>query len=811
MKRWLDDLRVALRSLLARPLFFLTAVATLALGLCALAAIFTVYDAVLLKPLPYAQADRIVRVTREQPPISEGPVARPVLQEWRERSADVFDAFGGYNATTMNLTGAGDAERLTASAVTPGFWQVFGHPIALGRAFGDEEENHDERVVVLSNALWRNRFGAAADIVGRAVVLNGESYRVVGVTAADFAYPMLTQIWLPTWLPSSNSGRGTNYLDVVARLRDGASIAAARQTLATVTSWEAKTWPDNHAGLEAEVEPLQQSLTGRFDQPLTMLLLASALVLLIACANLAGLMLARGQTREREFAVRRALGADRASLVRSVLAEAIAIAVAGALIGILAAQPTVRALMTLAPGLLPSAASPTVDIRVIAIVVLAALAALVIAGLAPAWRATRADPADTLRGGGRDAGGSRAQGRLRGMLVSAEIALAFMLLGGSALLIQSLRHLGDVDTGVRSENVLTASVAIPVPSSLPGEDMLTLLERIKATNGPRIDALLARVAALPGVAHVGLVDSLPISGGGGSNGSFRLAGQAIPDDQALVEFRFVSPDYFQALGIALLHGRVFDAHDGSEAGLGTRVLVNQAFVDHFLAGKDAIGQQFSQVLDDTPKTIVGVVGNARQFGLERVAQPEVYFPVRAYPNGDLSIAVRVDGDALAFAEPLRHALKELAPDVPVFSVRTMDEATRTTMAMRRFNLTLMSVFAGIALALAAIGLYGVIACSVGQRRREIGLRQAIGASAFDIHRLVLGSGLRMVAPGMGIGVVGAFALGRLIAAQLYGVGAADPFVLGAVVLALTLVAFCACAIPTLRAARVAPMEALRNE
>jgi predicted permease len=813
MTALLSDLRRAVRTLLSRPTFFLTATATLALGICALAAIFTVYDAVLLKPLPYADADRIVDITREQPPISGGPVALPVFQEWHERSTEVFDAFGAYSAATLNLTGSGEAERLTATAVTPGFWNVFGTPIVLGHAFGDDEENHDERVVVLSNALWRNRFAGAADIVGRDILLNDEHYRVVGVTAPDFAYPQLSEIWLPTWLPSSSNhrGRGTNYLSVVARLRAGTSIAAASQALAVVTAWEAQNWPDEHVGMKAELQPLQQRLTGRLGQPLSMLLLASGLVLLIACANLASLMLARGQTREREFAVRRALGADRGSLVRAVLSEAFVIAAMGALIGLLAAQPAVRALMRLAPHLLPSTSTPSIDGRVVAAIVCAALAALVLAGLAPAWRATRADPADTLRGGGRDAGGSRAQGRLRGLLVSAEIALAFMLLSGSALLIQSLRHLGEVDTGVRSENVLTANIALPIPVEQPGEEMLALFERIKAASGPRIDALLARVAALPGAAHVGLVDALPISGGGGSSGSFQLIGHPIPEEQTLAEFRFVSADYFQALGIPLLHGRVFDEHDGHDAGFGENVLVNQAFVDRFLPGTDAVGQRFSRLFYETPRTIVGVVGNARQFGLERAAQPEAYFPIRSYPNGEISLVVRVDGDALAFAEPLRRALKELAPDMPVFGVRTMDEATRETTAMRRFNLTLMSVFAGVALALAAIGLYGVIAYSVGQRRREIGLRQAIGANAFDIHRLVLASGLRMIVPGIALGVLGALALGRLIAAQLFGVGAADPVVLGGVVVALAAVAFCACAIPTLRAARVAPMEALRNE
>ncbi len=366
MNRLFADLRRALRAMLARPAFFLTSVATLALGLCALAAIFTVYNAVLLQPLPFADADRIVEVQRVQPPVSNGPVARPVFQEWRDRSSGQFDAIGAYVTTTMNLTGAGDAARLTACAVSPGFWSVFGTPLALGHAFGKDEENSNARVVVLSDAVWRNNFNGVAGIIGRDITLNGESYRVVGVTAPRFSYPLDAQIWLPTYLPSSTMGRGNSYLSVVARLRADTSVAAASEALASITNWEAKTWPDNHMGLSARLQTLQQNLTGDVHQPLTMLLLASALVLLIACANLTNLMLARGQSREREFALRRALGADRRGLIRAVLSEAVVIAACGTTLGLLAAQPAVRLLMSFAPDLLPTAGTPSVDMRVVA-------------------------------------------------------------------------------------------------------------------------------------------------------------------------------------------------------------------------------------------------------------------------------------------------------------------------------------------------------------------------------------------------------------------------------------------------------------
>ncbi|MEO8010413.1 MAG: ABC transporter permease, partial [Dokdonella sp.] len=552
---------------------------------------------------------------------------------------------------------------------------------------------------MLSDALWRDRFGANIDIIGRDIVLNATAYRVVGVAAADFAYPMDVQVWFPTHLPSNTYPRGSNYLNMVARLRHGVGIAAATQTLDGVAEWQAKTWSDNHHGLSSRVQLLRESLTGRFHQPLVMLLIASMLVLLIACANLANLMLARGQARAHEFALRRALGADNAGVARAVLAEGVVIAIAGVALGLLASQPVIRLLMALAPSSLPRTSIPVVDASVVFVVVIAALLAMLAASFAPAWHATRADPAEALRGSGRDTGGGRS--RLRAGLVSAQIALALTLLCGSALLIQSLRQLSEVDTGVASAHVLTARIALPVPAMQPGEETLAWFARVKAANGPRIDAIIAAVAALPGAATVGMTDTLPVSGiAGVGNGSIRLTGRDIPMSENLAAFRFASPDYFASLGIALRGGRQLDAHDGNDAGLGTHVLVNQSFVDHFLGGNEAsaLGQQIG-IIDDTMKTIVGVVGNVRQAGLEEAPRPEVFFPARAFPQSEMSLIVKVDGDALAFAAPLRRALKTLAPDMPVFSVRTMDEATRQTTLMRRFNLTLMSIFAGVALLL----------------------------------------------------------------------------------------------------------------
>ena len=804
-----DDLRIAWRALRGRPGFFITAVLTLALGIGAVAAIFTVYDAALLKPLPFANADRIVRVMRNQPPVTSSPISGPALLEWQERSTEVFSAMGAFVAETVNLTGAGEAERLGGYSVTPGFWEVFDKPLALGRAFGASEENANERVAVISDVLWRNRFDADAGILGRSVVLNGEPTRIIGVARPEFRYPSNAELWIPTFLPATDEGRGNSSYSPIARLRDGVSAEQAETVMRGITDWQARTFPDNHAGLSATVKPLSTLVTANVRAPLGVLLAASALVLLIACANLANLMLARAQARGQELALRRAIGAGRARLLRQVLAEALLIAAAGTVAALLIAQPAIDALLRLAPGLLPAYNSPQVDLRVVAITVAIALSTLLLFGVLPGWRAAGADPADALRGAARSQTGNRRQMRARALLVSAEIALALTLLAGAGLLIDSLRRLSEVDSGITSAQVLTARFSLPTPVQQPGESIEAWYARNKAVAEPQLAAIETRLRALPGVTGVAVSDTLPASGDTGWSGSFEVAGRSFEED-TLAVFRFVGPDYFRTFDIDVSAGRAFDASDGSGTMFPAQMLVNRTFVDQYLGGGDALGLQVT-MYDGSPKTIVGVVENVRQLGLDRETIAEAYFPARNAPMGELTVAVAVQGDAFALANPLREAMREAVPDAPVFSIRTMDEVMRATTQMRRFNMMLMSVFAGVAVLLAAIGLYGVIAYSVGQRRREIGLRQAIGASSGDIHRLILRSGFAMVLPGVIVGIGGALLLGRLIASQLYGVGAADPVVLGGVALLLACVALVACAMPTLRAARVPPMEALRSE
>lgn len=804
-----DDLRLALRAMRQRPGFFLAAVLTLSLGVGAVTSIFTVYDAVVLKPLPFKEADRIVRVMRKQGVVDYSPISVPMVDEWRQGGQAVFDGFGVYVPQTVNLTGDGDAARLEAYAVSPGYWDVFGMPIALGRAFGEAEENANERVVVIGDALWRNHFNADPAVLGRDIHLNGENWRVIGVGEAGFRYPSDAQLWVPTFLPAKTSGRGSNSWAPVARLAPGVDVAQAAAAMKAVTDWQAETFPDVHGDLSPRLERVRDLVGSRLRSPLAILLSASALVLLIACANLAGLMLARGQVRSQELALRRAIGAGSGRLVRQVLTESLVIACAGTLIALLIAPTAVQALLAMAPGLLPAYNAPSVDWRVAALTCAVALSTLLLFGLAPALRASRADPIDAMRGGARGQTGSRAQARARSALVAGEIALAMTLLVGAGLLIDSLRQLAAVDSGVaQPESLLAAGLSLPAPAMQPGEEFSDWVGRVRSELEPRIRALEERVAALPGARSVTFSNVLPGDGNIGWNGGMTIAGRDLPE-HALAQFRFVGPEFFSTAGVPVLQGRALSSSDGAGVFPDT-ALVNRTFVERYLGGGDALGAQVS-TYDGSPKTIVGVVEDVRQGGPDRAPDAEIYFPIRTVPVGDLALLVRVDGDALALAEPLRRAVREVAADAPVHTIRTMDSVLREPTALRRFNMSLMGVFAGVALVLAAIGLYGVIAYAASQRQREIGVRKAIGARGADIHAMMLRGALYMVLPGLLAGTLGALALGRFIASQLEGVGASDLRVLGFAALVLVIVSLVACLVPTLRAARVPPMAALRYE
>ena len=493
---------------------------------------------------------------------------------------------------------------------------------------------------------------------------------------------------------------------------------------------------------------------------------------------------------------------------QAILATSLIGALIGASTGLLVAKSAIAGLIALAPDLLPAYNLPSIDLRVVAATSFVAFSTVLISALFPAWSASTVDPIRALQGASRSQTASVKQMRARSWLVSIEIALAMTLLAGAGLLIGSLHKLGAVDSGVESNNVLTAQFSISTLTLQPGGDLMQWAGNATRALTPRLDAIEQRLGELPGVDSVALSFGLPASGNASWSSSFQVAGE--PKSKSEVQLRFVSKDYFTTYGIAVNAGRPFNALDGTRALLPTELIVNQAFADRYLAGVDPLSREIITFGDD-PIRIIGVVANVRQAGLDHAVNPELYFPVSKAIKGDMSIGLKLRGDPLAYNEVVRRAMHEVAPDAPVYGLRTMDSVIGSTMGLRRFNMTLMSVFAGVAMLLAAIGLYGVIAFSVGLRRREIGLRQALGANRLAIHRLIFGTGLRMIVPGIAIGAIGAAALGRVMASQLYGVGSTDPMVLAGVAMVLVAVALVACAIPTLRAARIPPMEALRNE
>lgn len=804
------NLLSALRALARSPGFAGVSILTFALAIAAIGTLYAVVNAVLLRPLPFPDSERIVRIIRSQGSCTDCPIARLVLFDWQQQASASFETMGAFHGADATLTGDGDAENLAAYKVTPEFWSVLAVRPLVGRTFDATEDREHRAVVVISHGLWQRRYAGNRDVVGRSMLLNGIAHEIIGVMPEYFRYPG-GDVWLPAQLADATTGRDSNYLSVVARLRPGATLDGARAILASITAREAADHPTEHEGLTARMMPLQERVTSAVRPALTALFAAACLVLLIACANLANLMLARSQERGRELAVRAALGSGRGRLLRMLAAEAVLIALAGTALGLALTALALHLLPTLAPDLLPAYNPLAIDARVIAFVVAVAVAAVFGFGLLPAWRPARADPATALRDEARAGAGGRASARMRSLLIIVEVALSLVLLVGAALLIESSRRLAEVDPVIAVDRLLTAGIQLPTTANVPGENATGWSARHRAATLPRIDTLLETLRALPGVESVALTDALPLSGRGNTNSTIKIVGRDYPGgEQAmpLTEWRFVSSDYFRTVGLPVLKGRAFAPEDAHGPAPSSLILVNDAYVRTFLADVDPLGQQLI-INGDEPKTIVGVVASARQWGLEQAPSPEVYLPIYDSFVTHLGIVVRTRGAPELGVEPLRRTLREAVPDLPVEAVRTMAQLIHDGSSFRRFFTLLMIGFSGVALLLAAVGLYGLIAYSVARRRVEIGVRMSLGADRRGVLLLILRQGLRLVAIGLVIGTAGVLALTGLLDSFLYGVAPRDPLVIAAVALFLLAVGVLASIAPALRAARLRPVEALR--
>jgi putative ABC transport system permease protein len=811
MDTLLQDVRYAARQLAKRPAFTVVAVLTLGLGIGANAAIYSVVNAVLLRPLPFKEPGRLVAVWTRQANKGalRGANSYPDFADYRDQATS-FEGMAALRQHSYTLSTPEAGERIEGARVSWSLLGVLGVAPRLGRDFrADEDRLGGPRVALLAHALWERRFAAHPGVVGQSITLDGEPYTVVGVLPEGFRLDFElgdAELLSPLTLDGKDAitERGSHYLRVIGRLRAGASLEQAGAELAAISGGLEKAYPESNTGRTASAMPLHDELVRGVRRGLLVLLGAVALVLLVASANVANLLLARAPEREREVAVRSALGASGRRLGRQFLTESVLLALLGGLLGLLLAHWGVAALVALAPADLPRAADIGVDLRVLGATLLVSLLTGLLFGSAPALRAARTRLSDALNEGGRGSAGP-GRARMRNGLIVAEVATALVLLAGAGLLVRSLGRLLDVDPGFSPERVLTAELQLPETRYAKPEQVVAFYER-----------LLPRLAALPGLVSAGAGTPLHFGGSVWTTTFVRRdLPEPAPGERPSAHYKAVTPGYFEALRIPLVAGRGLsdaDRRGAPRVVVVSRALARRLYPDEDPLGKPvAVGVGFGEEGDNTTWQIVGVVGDTALMRLEDEPPPTFYVSLWQHPWSDPSLVLRASGEPRALAEAMRREVQALDPELPVSRVRTLPELLSASVAQRRFQALLLSAFAAVGLALAAVGLYGVMAFSIGLRTREIGIRMALGAERRGVLRLVMGQGLTLVLAGIGIGLLGASALSRTLASLLFRVSGTDPVTLGAVSAVLLLAAALACYVPARRATRVDPLVALRCE
>ena len=806
-----QDVTFALRHLLKNPAFTIVAVLTLALGIGATTAIFSAVHAVVLRPLPVPQPERIFGI----------------YETWKGRNGSVsggnftdavaantaFSDMTAIQYSSFNLSDAAGAERIIGARATAAFWKVFGVAPALGRVFAaDEDQPGREYVVVLSHRLWRERFGEDRSIVGREVRLNGRPYEVIGVMPSSFDFTDDSeQLWVPiAFTPERKAQHDEHFLVTYGRLRDGVSADQALAELARTGQALEKNFPRDNSGRGLTLSPIMTELVGNYRQRLFVLLGAVGFVLLIACGNIANLLLARGASRGAELAVRTALGAGRGRIVRQLLTESVVLALVSAAAGIALAAWGIRALVAAAPPGIPRLEQTGLDPYVLGFTLITSIASAFVFGLAPAIRAGRVDVVTMLKEGGRSAAMGGVRDRLRAALIAGELALALVLLVGAGLLIRSAIALQNVDPGFNYRGVFSARISLPAAEYAEPDRIHATLER-----------LLDKAGNTPGVTAAGITSQVPMGPGGNSNGLIP-EGRPIDSRSAIdSRLRIVSPGYFDAMGIPIVRGRALTSAD--RRGTLKVMVISEALAEAAFPGQDPIGRRIAccEAAADgkSPdyKTVVGVARDVRSRGLGETAQPEFYLPMWQVPpqawawiQRGVYLVARTPLDPASLANPLRSAVSEIAPDVPLFNVRTMEERLQLSLSNARFNTLLLSVLGAIGIVLAAVGIYGVIGYFVSRRTQEIGVRMALGATKRDVVGLVVRQAAMPISIGLLVGISASFAATRVLSAQLFGVTASDPLTFVIVALGLGFVGLLASVVPARRAAGVDPTRALHT-
>lgn len=816
MTSFLQDLRYGVRTLLKTPTFTIVAVLVLALGIGANTAIFTVVNTLLLRPLPYPDSSKLVMLWETNPRFQIGVDTLPVTPgnfvDWREQNT-VFEHVCAVGAGHWNLTGAGEPERIAGASVSPDFFQLMRIEPILGRTFlEDEDQQGKDKVLVISHALWLKRFGGDASLVGKTIAIDGEGYTVIGVAPEGFQFPRAgempsftgvtnqTELWRPMPFEKDliTKSRANHQLSVIARLRPGVTRQRAQVEMTSLASRLEQAYPESNQDIGVKVLSLNEQVVGNFRTAILVLMGAVALVLLIACANVANLLLARSSARQKEIAIRTALGASRARIVSQLLVEALLLSAAGGIAGSLFSMWAIEGLL-LMNGRLPRVLEIGMDMTVVGFIAGVVLLTTLLFGLSPALQVSRVNISDALKEGSWSSSGNRFQ--FRNVMVIAEIALSIVLLIGAGLMIKSLARVLGVDPGFNSKNTLTVQLSL-LNSKYPKQtQQINFFERVAGD-----------VRNLPGVQSVGVISSAPLSGGIYAGG-FSIEGiEASDRDDLVADRRMVSSDYFNTLGIPIVSGRGFSDHDNqSSEGV---AIVSESWIRRYFNSNDPLTRRVKLGGRDSSRpwlTVVGVAGDVRDAALEQDARPCIYVPYSQFPSSAMTLVVRSASDPMTLVASIREAVWGIDKDQPVTDVKTIDQYISAAVSPRRFNAILLGSFAGLALVLASIGVYGVISYDVSRQIRDIGIRVALGAQSTDVMKLIIGRGMALVLTGAAIGTLASLGLTRVLDSLVFGVSTTDPVIYLGVSALLVGLSLVACYLPARRALRVDPLVALRCE